>query len=1182
MKPFFLPILAILSSFLCAATSLRAEGFTDTSVHFYGEVRQISGAQTVLLQSGTLEMTFVNQLNPANRVSLQTELRPIGAGASQPYSYALKVPLAYLPEAPRLQDFLAIGAASTNFKLTAISIDGVTATLPDGSQEFYGLSFASRSMQYRLDLIVKANSTDTDGDGLPDWWEEHYNLNAAIADSDSDLDGDGWSNLEEFNRGSNPALSNRIPQLASKQLFVPESGVAGLYLQLLDSDSPAEAIQCTLTAANDSSYQILVDGSPLAAGASQQLSLMELRAGRVLLAHSNRNVASFSLPLTWSDGGESQSGEVLVNVLRASREDGNDAALWLDGYDLGADGQSLSLWPDRSGNARSASQPTVEYQPIVQHSAADFSVASSAHLFFQDVALNTGDHTVLAAYQAGESSDTAQTVFATNRGFFELAPTHQAISYPGAASYQIDGHAVQGYQENVGQRSVSIFRRTNERLENVSGVSYDGENSTVTAIDPQLPVIGGRRFASSNAAGVLNRPFDGQVHELLIFPTALPEQKLREVHDYLESKWADAVLWDFSTEIQSLNLTAAQVSERQIIRGGHGDDTLGGGAGDDILSGGPGADTLTGAAGADCFVFGTIDTGRDLIADFNPTVDCIDLSALFWGLLGDARNYISVRLDANFSTPVPTLDSVLIVTLADGGSQEIVLVDTVVSSTDLVQMISEGAILMGGLSIPVDVEIALPAGVTDQPIRELITEPFEILVRRSGEGTVAALDVPLGFFEDALGGQFIVDGATANQKRRAVISFARGELTKVIQVRPVPNLDSAGSTALKVEVLPNFKYRVVGAAVERTVTDTPKVWLNVVEGSAVAELEQPARIQIHREGDLSQGLEVGFELRGTAHEGLHMQALPRAVYFAPNQTFSEITITPIAAALAEGAKSVHLKLQSAESYQISNPHETVVYLATTQTAAESAGFERWLRASSDGTLKSLKDLSRLSAESRAQYISAYAMGLEQVAELKAPRVQLNLANGRPEIRVKDAKPAADVSWKIECADSLGGWTDATHSFSQSYDADALQFSGQPMTNAPKSQFFRVNLQVASSSLSSSSIEAITGAERWGISGNATWETDSQTGALTSSGSLAGESSRIIVEVAGPKLLEFEMEIVGAGAEDLFCFYVDGQLHTQTSAEPVDVEQQLTGNRAYLLMWEFKRGSGDAVIRRLQP
>ncbi len=72
------------------------------------------------------------------------------------------------------------------------------------------------------------------------------------------------------------------------------------------------------------------------------------------------------------------------------------------------------------------------------------------------------------------------------------------------------------------------------------------------------------------------------------------------------------------------------------IEGRRGLDTILGGAGNDIILGGPGVDILTGGAGRDTFVFESVDEGLDVIRDFNPAEDLIDLSAIF-----SNRNYAS-------------------------------------------------------------------------------------------------------------------------------------------------------------------------------------------------------------------------------------------------------------------------------------------------------------------------------------------------------------------------------------------------------------------------------------------------------------------------------------------------------------------------------------------------------------
>lgn len=51
----------------------------------------------------------------------------------------------------------------------------------------------------------RANVVDSDGDGMPDAWENEYELNPnSAADADDDADNDGATNLQEFLAGTNP------------------------------------------------------------------------------------------------------------------------------------------------------------------------------------------------------------------------------------------------------------------------------------------------------------------------------------------------------------------------------------------------------------------------------------------------------------------------------------------------------------------------------------------------------------------------------------------------------------------------------------------------------------------------------------------------------------------------------------------------------------------------------------------------------------------------------------------------------------------------------------------------------------------------------------------------------------------------------------------------------------------
>ncbi|AZD71945.1 retention module-containing protein [Pseudomonas chlororaphis] len=81
-------------------------------------------------------------------------------------------------------------------------------------------------------------------------------------------------------------------------------------------------------------------------------------------------------------------------------------------------------------------------------------------------------------------------------------------------------------------------------------------------------------------------------------------------------------------------------SNANIITGGLGNDVLNGGGGDDLLIGGMGNNTLTGGSGSDTFQWQQGNSGHDLITDFTPGTDKLDLSQLLQG-----ENASSASLD---------------------------------------------------------------------------------------------------------------------------------------------------------------------------------------------------------------------------------------------------------------------------------------------------------------------------------------------------------------------------------------------------------------------------------------------------------------------------------------------------------------------------------------------------------
>ena len=882
--------------------SVSFAGIPEPETLIYGEVFNTFQGNRVTLTEGSIEWTVRKKGGDAETYIYSTEVECLECTEyengecvqCENYSYRLKVPQEAVIAIEGMEvpdNVISLTPEKRQYDYVEVRVNGGTARVlpkwqygntaegePEG--QFITAGQSRRSHYYRADLEIVTELGDTDGDGLPDWWEEEHGFNKDLADdAASDSDSDGWTNLDEFMKGTDPDESNAVPSLLSESITVYEGGTVLFRPEIADSDTPAENLKVRLlsmpqgirmTFHTDSETSGHTHGKTLRTG--DTVTLADIGGGKILLEQTGTGGADPVLSLELSDGTHPAVTVMLAaKIFRPTATDGTDAVFWGDAQtytEMAEAGDTpLSVLPDRSGNDYDAtcyhwSEEAGEHVPCaIDTDDAGPSGKPVIGLGMPEKGVlmppaatpvfPSGDATVFSVFRAAGAGD---QILASGP-FFEigvLGKNHP--SHPEEIRVASSESAVYSNQRVTGGWVLAGIRISREGthidLNGLRAGSFPHEEMTDLGTDP---LIGGKfewiwDFDEERQNLVTHQSFDGNLAEMLVFDRVLPEIRKWHTYAYLSAKWLGYAVSDFSDVSRPVTVMAASGAEKMasydadynsdysyyddfvarfgsdypcILIGGHAGDRLIGGFEDDILIGGPGADTLRGYGGADIFVV----TDGDTVRDFNrDDGDVLYLTHL----LEDTGRPLGAYLHFEI-TPDPQggMNHTRLRIDADGDGSgfddaSVLLRLTVLRDTDLGRLWAAGHLHTGGPRPAVRVGIATRTADTDA-FTVTFSEsavPAELALPVELDG--AADDAEYGFETQTWNSRTGVYETTVVADSVIPVSLKPGDTSLPVRVVRLTDIAEDAPETVSVTLLPKGDFYDLGdvRSVTLTVSET--------------------------------------------------------------------------------------------------------------------------------------------------------------------------------------------------------------------------------------------------------------------------------------------------------------------------------------------------------------------------
>jgi len=520
------------------------------------------------------------------------------------YSYVITIPQEVCVDQTDNEAQLNLLKDKAQFDYVEAIVDGKQAKMLPKSQfgnitpddkdgRFILVGQPRRFHVYQVDLELVMDISDRDNDGLPDFWEDHHGLDSDLPnDAQLDTDNDGWTNVEEFNRGTNPIISNTDPQLLDDTIQAFEGGMTMFRLNIADSDTPDDQIFIQFISADQGLDLIFyADNYPYTHGHILQynefFTLQHLNEGNILLTCSKTSQVPKKISLKLFDE-KKNPVEVDVNVILFSPTATNatDAILWTDAFQYANEkqaGNALSKRiKDRSGNENHGDFYTVSEDNQDFSSTAIGFVDNPDNknalikqngyfeLPYASPVFPDGTVTIITAFKASGSKD---QILASGP-HFEIGVTGKDHPlHPGELRVATESNAFYSNVPVIDEFVLAtIIIDQDKTFIEINGLwtggPYSFNEQTKLGTDP---ILGGKMnwewdFNIMAWVGHISGVMDGQFGEMIVFDRLFSDTEKWSIYAHFLTKWFGYVACDFSQSSQNMDIRANSGDKSEKIR----------------------------------------------------------------------------------------------------------------------------------------------------------------------------------------------------------------------------------------------------------------------------------------------------------------------------------------------------------------------------------------------------------------------------------------------------------------------------------------------------------------------------------------------------------------------------------------------------------------------------------------